>query len=331
MVQVGRQWAPEGLLDVDALYADHKGWLASRTPGSSEAISMFDVSSMDQVSRLDLPSYVLFACLDVENQGHVSKEALRKLEEWPSPVAQFVSGAQLYDPAGNGVVTYAHFRRFCNYLDRLRPTGGPQEARAQIRQALMELCGASISEQSGRTSRGLDAPAELSGLVRFLQETTGLKRDLAESFAGAFLAVRAPNSSSYRGFLIMARQCQLLLKRHVDDLFKACLAASVDLEMVLSDLMPNPLPGAVLGWDALLSALAARGVDISKIDTDEVVCAIDASGRRAVPVIETAASAKAFNRRHSSVLQNLAHRAPSDDANGLFNLVKSHKATGPYR
>ena len=127
----------------------------------------------------------------------------------------------------------------------------------------------------------------------------------------------------------MARQCQVFLRRHVDDLFKACLAASVDLEMVLLDLMPSPMPGAVLGWDALLSALAARGVDISKMDTEEVAYAIDASGRRAVPVGEIAAAAKAFKTRHSSVLEHLAQRAESDDANGLFDLVKLHKATGP--
>ena len=326
---------------MDALYSDHKGWLTSRTPGSPETLSKFDVSSMGQLSRLDLPSYVIFACLDVENQGYVSKEVLRKLEEWPSPVSQFVSGAQLlYDPSGSGGVSYAHFRRFCNYLDRLRPggtCGTLQQARAEIRKALVEVCGtrtgfAEQTDRTCRTSRGLDAPAELSGLVRLLQDASGLKRDLAETFAGAFLACRAPNStssSSYRGFLITARQCQVLLRRHVDDLFKACLAASVDLEMVLLDLMPSPTPGAVLGWDALLSALADRGVDISKMDTEEVAHAIDASGRRAVPVGEIAAAAKAFKTRHSSVLEHLAHRAESDNANGLFNLVKLHKATGP--
>ena len=125
--------------------------------------------------------------------------------------------------------------RFCNYLDRLRPSGTCdtlQQARAEIRKALMELCGtrsgAEQTDRTCRTSRGLDAPADLSGLVRLLQDASGLKRDLAETFAGAFLAVRAPNSasyasSSYRGFLIMARQCQVFLRRHVDDLFKACL------------------------------------------------------------------------------------------------------------
>lgn len=302
---------------------------------------MFDASSMGQLSRLDLPSYVLFACLDAENQGHVSEEILRKLEEWPSPVAQFVSGAQLlYDPSGHGVVTYAHFRRFCNYLDRLRPCGegALQEARAQIRQALMDLGGArhSLEDAASQTSpshpsRGLDAGADLSGLVRLLQDSVGLRRDLAETFAGAFLAVRAPSNStrlcSYRAFLIMATQSQVLLRRHVDDLFKACLAASVDLELVLSDLMPGPiLPGTVLGWDVLLSALAAKGVDISKMDTEEVACAIDSSGRRAVVVSDISAAAKAFRTRHSSVLEHLAHAAR--DASGLFHLV-SHKATGP--
>ena len=232
--KVGRQWAPEGSLDVNALYADHKAWLSSRGAPHEAQLSMFEVSSMSQLSRLDLPSYVLFACLDAENKGYVSAEALRQLEDWPSPVAQFVAGAQLlYDPSGTGVVSYAHFRRFCSYLDHLRPDRRSlTELRLEMRQALADLCGtdfgcneigypshnghnhgdgynSSNGSNGAKISRGLDAPAELSGLVRLLQDTTSLRRELAEVLAGAFLAVRSQNVRSYRGFLIMGRHSQI--------------------------------------------------------------------------------------------------------------------------
>jgi len=192
---------------------------------------MFEVSCMSQLSRLDLPSYVLFACLDAENKGYVSAEVLRQLEDWPSPVAQFVAGAQLlYDPSGTGVVSYAHFRRFCSYLDHLRPDRSSlSELRSEMRQALADLCGTDFgcnemgypshnghnygdgynSSNGAKTSRGLDAPAELSGLVRLLQDATSLRRELAEVLAGAFLAVRSQNMRTYRGFLIMGRHSQI--------------------------------------------------------------------------------------------------------------------------
>lgn len=190
---------------------------------------MFEVSCMSQLSRLDLPSYVLFACLDAENKGYVSAEVLRQLEDWPSPVAQFVAGAQLlYDPSGTGVVSYAHFRRFCSYLDHLRPDRSSlSELRSEMRQALADLCGTDFgcnemgypshnghgdgynSSNGAKISRGLDAPAELSGLVRLLQDATSVRRELAEVLAGAFLAVRSQNMRSYRGFLIMGRHSQI--------------------------------------------------------------------------------------------------------------------------
>lgn len=57
---------------------------------------------------MDLPSYVLFACLDVEGVGHLSLEQLGKLEDWPSAVAPCIPGAQqLCDPTAQGMVTYA--------------------------------------------------------------------------------------------------------------------------------------------------------------------------------------------------------------------------------
>ena len=78
---------------------------------------------------------------------------------------------------------------------------------------------------------------------------------------------------------------------------------------VLLDLMPSPMPGAVpwLGMHCF-QLWQLGGVDISKMDTEEVAYAIDASGSRAVPVGEIAAAAKAFKTRHSSVLEHLAQR-----------------------
>ena len=55
------------------------------------------------------------------------------------------------------------------------------------------------SSNGAKISRGLDAPAELSGLVRLLQDATSVRRELAEVLAGAFLAVRSQNMRSYRG------------------------------------------------------------------------------------------------------------------------------------
>ena len=331
VLKVGRQWSSEGLLDIDALYADHKAWLAQRAFRGLNAMSPVpvDISSINQISRLDLPPYVLFACLDVGNQGYLTEEALQKLEQWPSPVAHLVSGAELlYDPAGSGVVTYAHFRRFCQYLDRLRPCGSAEllALRSQVRQAIMHLSGQNNYAESASLARGLDGPVDMFGLMRLL-ESAGLTKDLAELFAGAFLAVR--ESSSFRAFLATAFKCQVLLRRHVDDLLKACFAASVDLESILESLLPETsASGAVLGWDPLLATLVSQGVDTSKMDAEEVACALDPSGRRLVRVADLLASAKAFKARHLAVLQNLAHRAHSHDGQGFLHLIALQKADG---
>lgn len=98
----------------------------------------------------------------------------------------------------------------------------------------------------------------------------------------------------------------------------------MDLDSVLLELLPgSALPaGAVLGCDALLSALVAHGVDSSKMDTEEVIAAIDPSGKRSVAVTEMAANAKAFKMRHASVLEHLAQRAETPDATGFLRVVK---------
>ncbi|CAK9054251.1 Uncharacterized protein SCF082_LOCUS29475 [Durusdinium trenchii] len=340
LLEVGRLWAPEGLLEIDALHADHYIWLAQRTPqldrlGLLQAVPV-DLTSMNQLSRLDLPPYVLFACLDVQHQGCLSEEALRKLEEWPSPVAHLVSGANmLYDPAGHGVVTYANFRRLCNYLDRLRPRGRADvlEMRTLVREAVVQLSGYTDGTNSFSREKGVDGLADMFGLMRLLQHV-GLRQDLAELLAGAFLAVREPHSSSssYRAFFVTMFHGQMLLQRHVEDLLKACFAASLELETILEDLMPRGSTSGALGWDTLLAALVAGGVDVSKIDTEEIVCALDPSGQGLVPVADLLATAKAFNGRHVAVLQNLAHRAHSSDGHGhgFMHLISLHKAKGNH-
>ena len=100
--QVSRRWVRDGLLDVEALCSEHLGWLGHpEIPQEPPTWSM-------ELSRLDLPPYVLFACLDVDAVGHLTFEQLRKLEQWPAPLKVSVEAAkQLCDPTAQGVVTYA--------------------------------------------------------------------------------------------------------------------------------------------------------------------------------------------------------------------------------
>ena len=329
VLEVARGWTSSGLLDTEALFQSHNSWLHrsfSHTLPPAPSVSQLELS------RLDLPSYVLFACLDVAAQGHVSKDVVCQLETWPSALSKSVLDALvLCDPTARGVITYADFRRFCGYLDRQRPDlTEVTEFRSNVRAAIFK--GGGFGEGGPGVSvvgRGLDAEADLAGLVRVLTSSMGASHSVAETLAGAFLAVKE-QKPSYRAFLTMLRRSWGLLRRHADDLFRACFAASVDLKEVLQEYSPNStsLPvGAAVGWESLVAALSAKGVDLSQLDTEDVIAALDDSGKRLLVLTELAAGFETFQARHGPVLESLAKLAQDD----LQGLVRLQKATLAYR
>ncbi|CAE8654146.1 unnamed protein product, partial [Polarella glacialis] len=94
-----------------------------------------------------------------------------------------------------------------------------------------------------------------------------------------------------------------------DDLYRVCLASSIDLEAVLLTVAPGvkPLPAdARVSWEALATALTNAGADTSTLDAEEVVAALDPSGRRLVAAAEVASGFADFQARHTAVLSQLA-------------------------
>ena len=338
VLEVARKWASaSGLLDMEAMFRCYSLWLQQTCPHAVQPIAA--LHDQLELSRLDLPSYVLFACLDVAANGHISKDAVAQLEVWPSALSKAVPDALvLCDPTARGVITYADFRRFCGHLDRQRPNlTDVTDFRSEVRAAVFQVGGQDPGQAAVSTghSRGLDAPADLAGLVRILTSSMSVSRHVAEILAGAFLAVKEQRSS-YRAFLTMLRRSRGLLRRHADDLFRACFAASVDLKQVLRGFSPgsDSFPaGAAVGWESLLAALSAVGVDISQLD-DEVIAALDDTGNRLLILADLDAGFEAFKARHSPVLESLAKLAQDEtDSNFdvLQRLVRLQKTTLAYK
>ncbi|CAJ1395301.1 unnamed protein product [Effrenium voratum] len=314
VLNLGRGYATQhGLLDVGAFCKDFQAWLAQRSaqwPTGTEG-SLFSDTLMSGFTRLDLPVYLLFACLDQQGLNFLPEAALQTLEQWPSPVSRLIPGARLLcDPAKRGVVTYGDFRRFSSYLDQLRPFQAERaELRAQLRAALAAepTAAASAAAPAAPERRGLDGPADLAGLARMMRVTPSA----GELLAGAFLAGRQTDGHgglqpSYRDFLAMLQRAKALLRRHREDLPKHCLAASLDLQQVIYKLAPGEGRDVVVGWDALLAALEAEGLDRSKMDVEELACALDLSGRRQVSVAELLELSSACRLRHEPLLRHLA-------------------------
>ncbi|CAJ1355892.1 unnamed protein product [Effrenium voratum] len=305
-----------------------QAWLAQRSaqwPTGTEG-SLFSDTLMSGFTRLDLPVYLLFACLDQQGLNFLPEAALQTLEQWPSPVSRLIPGARLLcDPAKRGVVTYGDFRRFSSYLDQLRPLQAERaELRAQLRAALAaEPTSSSPAASAAAERRGLDGPADLAGLARMMRVTPSA----GELLAGAFLAGRQTDGHgglqpSYRDFLAMLQRAKALLRRHREDLPKHCLAASLDLQQVIFKLAPGEGRDVVVGWDALLAALEAEGLDRSKMDVEELACALDLSGRRQVSVAELLELSSACRLRHEPLLRHLA----GGSSRGFQQLLHVQKA-----
>merc|ERR1712185_767564 len=96
-----------------------------------------------------------------------------------------------------------------------------------------------------------------------------------------------------------------LLKRHLDDLFGASLAADVDLPNVLSPLQEAD---GTLAEQDLVDALCAAGVDTGALDIEEVLQALDSRCQRRILVSEVLQGYAEFRARHGSILRELADR-----------------------
>ena len=80
VLEVARRWATSGLLDSVALFQSHDSWRRRSFSHAVPAAAVHGETEVSELSRLDLPSYVLFACLDVSAKGHVSKDVVCQLK-----------------------------------------------------------------------------------------------------------------------------------------------------------------------------------------------------------------------------------------------------------
>lgn len=283
----------------------------------------------------DLPSFVIFAFLDMKGEGWIPGSLMKRFVE----LCLGLSGGDatrvvvLCDLGSRDTVTYRDFRRYYDHVEQRRSARLTAERALQLSnlrvdvRAVLEAVDASMSsvveqglENAGdnwgveaallRRGRDLKERAQVDGLAELLRDLRlpfHVARPLLEWQVAIGLVHGTEGNApvaSYGDLLIAFRRARGLLCRHLDGLFGACLTAAVDLRVVFDAALRRP--DTTVSSLEFVELLRGAGVSLVALDVEDVLGVLDQRGERRVSVPEVLQGYAEFHARYGAILGELA-------------------------
>jgi hypothetical protein len=280
---------------------------------------------------IKLPSFMVFAFLDVECQGHISETVMQRFNDECLGFSPS-NAAHMCDLVGRGIVTYRDFRRYYDHIDRRlcarrtppemeelgifrtkvravleivnQPEGPSNDKDREIRRA-KEV----IEDTLACRGRKLDAMADARGLSELFSDLR-VPADIAPllvqwHYSLGMLAMQSTQAPpSYLDMLDTFRHAYRLLKGHLDGLFGAVLLSTIDLKETFDFYLRQP--GQRITLQELEEVLRKAVVDLSAVDLQDVLRVLDPNQRGSIWLPELIVSYDNFRKRYGSILGTLA-------------------------
>jgi len=331
-------------IDIAEFAMQYRAWLDARlmrSPRLASSMPRVPLPSTQVIEFLPprslgsecikLPSFVVFAFLDVECKGQVSELAMQRFSDECLGFSS-TSAANMCDLIGRGIVTYREFRKYYDHVDRrLCARRTPEEMeelgifRAKVR-GVLEIANQpegprnDVDRERRRAQqviedalkcrgRCLDGIADAAGLSELFSDLR-VPADVApillrwHSHLATIGSQSVQASPSYSSMLASLRHAHHLLKGHLDTLFGAILLSTIDLNSTFDAYLRQP--GQRITLQELEEVLRKAVVDISAVDLQDVVRVLDPNQRGSVWVPELIVNYDSFRKRYGGILGTLA-------------------------
>lgn len=302
-------------------------------------------SSPPRFNLFDLPSFLVYAMLEVGGHGSVSRNQLQSLGKLCC-----ISGGVVADMidstcaiTGDCCSSYSTFRQYFAKIDRHRAKEHTVQEmlkvsnlRGDIQRALelvqpsssgnpqtdqVSVIVAALSQRGRSLASVVDASgvAELLGDFQLPFHVATVLVELLVIVSVASMDPAAPSSElmadscqgpsfccTYSELITTLQRAHALLLSHLNDLLGACFVAGADLSILLD--FAQARSDRKISSEELTGILQGAQVDLAAIDLHDALSALDHTGCGTFSTTELIDCFELFRRRHHSLLLRLTSR-----------------------